>query len=104
MCIYLDIPSTYESLTKKLRHTTGRKYDVGCFQNVCLFFQLLDLVCIHSLKKKLLSFSFANFEMTTGSTGMAKLVGYSNEPHCLPVLHLVILKFANEKARSFFFE
>ncbi len=27
----------------------------------------------------------------------------SNQPHSLPVLHLVILKFANEKARSFFF-
>ena len=28
---------------------------------------------------------------------------YSNEPHYLPELHLVILKFANEKAGSFFF-
>ena len=27
----------------------------------------------------------------------------TNESHCLPVLHLVILKFANEKARSFHF-
>ena len=26
-----------------------------------------------------------------------------NEPYCLPVLNLVIFKFANEKARSFFF-
>ncbi len=34
---------------------------------------------------------------------ITKLVGYSNEPHYLPVLHLVILKFANERARSFFF-
>ncbi len=57
-------------------------------------------------KKKLLAFSFANFEMTRWSTGKSyvPLVGYSNEPHYLPVLHVVILKFANEKARSLFFE
>ncbi len=34
---------------------------------------------------------------------ITKLIGYSNQPHCLPVLYLVILKFSNDKARSFFF-
>ncbi len=59
-------------------------------------------------KKKLLAFSFANFKITGWSTG--KQWGWleyptnKNETLAIPVLPLVVSKFANEKARSLFYE
>ena len=61
---------------------------------------------LHSTKKETPHLFNLNLKKKWGGTFLANVVHfyYSNGPHCLPVLHLVILIFANEKARSFFFD